>query len=94
MNKKLFLFDWLTFLVYVVLSLFGILNIYSSTFSESEVFFNYSSPAFRQFLFMIISIFIGVLIINFNTNFFQQFSSLIYIFSIILLLGLFIFGRL
>mgnify|MGYP001156931209 FL=1 len=93
MNKKLFLFDWLTFLVYVVLSLFGILNIYSSTFSESEVFFNYSSPAFRQFLFMIISIFIGVLIINFNTNFFQQFSSLIYIFSIILLLGLFIFGE-
>ena len=93
MNKKIFLFDWLTFSIYLILSLFGILNIYSSTFSESEDFFNFSSPAFRQFLFMILSVFIGVLIINFNSNFFQQFSNLIYIFSIILLLGLFILGE-
>ena len=91
--KKIYLFDWLTFSIYLLLSIFGILNIYSSTFSESEDFFNFSSPAYRQFLFMILSIFIGILIININYNFFQQFSSLIYIISIILLLGLFIFGE-
>ena len=91
--KKIYLFDWLTFSIYLLLSIFGILNIYSSTFSESEDFFNFSSPAYRQFLFMILSIFIGILIININYNFFQQFSSLIYIVSIILLLGLFIFGE-
>ncbi|MDG2396785.1 MAG: rod shape-determining protein RodA [Flavobacteriaceae bacterium] len=92
MNKKNFLFDWGSFLLYFLLVVFGLVNIYSSTYNENSSLFNFSIPIGKQFIFLIISIFSAIIILSINSKFFERFSSLIYLISILLLIGLFIFG--
>ena len=93
MNKT-FRIDWITVIIYFLLVTTGILNIFSSTYDIDS--FNYISAnnlAFKQFLFFIFSLISGILILIAPSKFFIRFSSLIYLFSILLLLGLFAFGN-
>jgi len=93
MNKKIFLFDWVSLILCFVLIIFGLTNIYSSTYTEDSSLFNFSIPVGKQFLFLIISSIISIIILFINSKFFEQFSSIIYFISIILLIGLFLFGK-
>jgi rod shape determining protein RodA len=91
---KTFRIDWVTVVIYFLLVTTGILNIFSSTYDiESFNYVSYDSLAFKQFVFLILSLVSGVLILIAPSKFFQKFSSLIYLFSILLLIGLFAFGN-
>ena len=93
MNKT-FRLDWITIIIYFLLVTAGISNIFSSTYDINS--FSYISAdnlAFKQFLFFIFSLISGILILIAPSKFFLRFSSLIYLFSILLLLGLFAFGN-
>ena len=93
MNKT-FRIDWLTVVIYFLLVTTGILNIFSATYSsEGFSYFNYDNLAFKQCVFFIFSLVSGVLILIAPSKFFQRFSSLIYLFSLLLLIGLFAFGN-
>jgi rod shape determining protein RodA len=72
---------------------FGIVNIYSSTFSESFIsIFDSSTVVGKQIIFLIASSITFIIIIFTKSNFFDRVSPLLYFTSIILLLSLFIFG--
>ncbi len=81
-------------LVYSILVSFGILNVYSATFSEtSGGLFDLTQAIGKQVFFLIFSIFIGIIILSINSKFFEQFALLGYFISILLLVGLFVFGK-
>ncbi len=95
MNKSIFFrLDWLLLVVYFALISFGILNVYSATFNEtSRGMFDLTQAIGKQFFFLIFSMFTGIIILSINSKFFEQFSLLGYFISILLLAGLFIFGK-
>lgn len=93
MNKT-FRIDWITVIIYFLLVTTGISNIFSSTYDiDSFSYISADNLAFKQFLFFIFSLISGILILIAPSKFFLRFSSLIYLFSILLLLGLFVFGN-
>lgn len=74
--------DKLSIFIYLAISLFAVANIYSVDESLGE----------KQLVFFCISLVMGVLIFSMRTKFFENFSSIIYILGILLLVGLFPFG--
>ena len=92
--NKIFRIDWITIIIYFLLVSAGIINIFSSTYDTNDLsYISLDNLAFKQFIFFIFSLISGILILVAPTKFFQRFSSLIYLFSITLLLGLFAFGN-
>ena len=92
--NKIFRIDWITIIIYFLLVSAGIINIFSSTYDTNGYsYISLDNLAFKQFIFFIFSLISGILILVAPSKFFQRFSSLIYLFSIILLLGLFAFGN-
>jgi rod shape determining protein RodA len=86
--------DWLTVFIYTALVLIGWVNIYSSTFTEAEPsIFNFSTLHGKQLFFIGASLVSVVIILSMETSFYERFSSVFYIVSMILLLGLFVFGK-
>ena len=93
MNRSLYRMDWLTLLIYLLLVGFGLVNIYSATFKgEATSLFNFSEPIGKQMLFFILSLISGTVLLFTQPKFFERFSSLLYALTILLLLGLFVFG--
>ena len=93
-NNIIYRLDWLLILVYLLLVSFGIINVYSATYSETlDGFFDVSQPVGKQVFFLVFSFFIGIIILSVNSKFFEQFALVGYFVTIILLLGLFIFGK-
>lgn len=94
MNKfNLIKIDWISISVLSILISLGLGNIYSSSQAyllDSLISIN---PFTKQLLFVLISIFIFLLVQLLPINFFVKYSSILYIFSILSLVGLFIFGN-
>ncbi|WP_299710595.1 rod shape-determining protein RodA [uncultured Tenacibaculum sp.] len=86
--------DWLTILLYTILVFFGWLNIYaaSSTGNEADIF-SFSTRYGKQLIFIVLSAPLIVLILFLNSKFYEQFASLIYIFSLVLLAGVLVLGK-
>ena len=86
-------YDLISIISYCLLVTFGIVNIYSSTFSESFIsIFDSSTVVGKQIIFLIVTSITFIIIIFTKSNFFDRVSPLLYFTSIILLLSLFIFG--
>lgn len=86
--------DWLTVLFYLLLVAIGWLNIYSSTFTESSSsIFDFSQLYGKQLIFIGLSLISIVAILALEASFYERFSSVLYIISMVLLLGLFVFGK-
>ena len=86
--------DWLAVLFYLLLVAIGWLNIYSSTFSESDSsIFDFGTLHGKQLFFIGASLASIVILLALEANFYERFSSLLYLISMILLLGLFVFGK-
>ncbi len=81
-------------LLYILLVGFGWMNIYaaSSTDSSREVF-DFSTKYGKQLVFICLSIPVIIFILFFNSKFYEQFSSVLYILSLVLLAGVFVFGK-
>ena len=95
MSKNIFFrLDWLSIFIFLLLVSFGILSIYSTTFSEIQMsIFNWSAPAGKQFLIFMFCLFLLPLILLVNSNVFEHLSSIFYALSLLTLLGLFVFGK-
>jgi len=86
--------DWLTVLMYLVLITMGWVNIYSSTFTEADLsIFDFSTLHGKQIFFIGIAFVTIIVILALEANIYERFSSILYIIAILLLLGLFLFGK-
>ena len=86
--------DWIIISIYFMLVGFGVGNILSSSISGEEIYlFDFTKLYGKQFIYACISVFIGFIAISIDVKFFERFSSIFYIISIIILLGLFFFGK-
>jgi len=86
--------DWTLILLYSILVLFGWLNIYSASYDGTErEILNLSTKYGKQLVWIALSIPLIITILFFNSKFYQQFSSLLYIGSLLSLIGLFLFGK-
>jgi rod shape determining protein RodA len=74
--------------------LIGWSNIYSSTFTETQdTLFDFSTLHGKQLFFIGVSLVAILVIMALEVNFYERFSSVFYLFSIVSLLGLFVFGK-
>lgn len=86
--------DWLTVLIYLSLVLIGWSNIYSSTFTEEQnSLFEFGTLHGKQLFFIGVSFVAIILVMSIEVNFYERFSSVFYLISILTLLGLFVFGK-
>lgn len=86
--------DWISVLIYLALVFIGWSNIYSSTFTESQTsLFDFGTLHGKQLFFIGVSFVAIILVMALEVNFYERFSSVFYLFSILTLLGLFIFGK-
>jgi rod shape determining protein RodA len=87
-------FDWVLIVLYLALISIGWVNIYSASYDPTvESFFSLENLYSKQLLWILL----GFLIISFmlflESKFFERFSSVIYIASLLSLLLLFVFGK-
>jgi rod shape determining protein RodA len=79
--------DWLTLLLYFVFIGWGLVCIYASVYKDTHpLIYDQSMNYGRQFVWMGISIFVGVLILLIDEKFFYAFAYPIYVITILLLL--------
>ena len=87
-------FDWISIFIYLILIVFGWANIYSASLGNTPgSFFDLDQPYGKQALFVILSILLIIIILSIEAKFYQRFSSIIYIISLLSLAGLFVFGK-
>ena len=86
-----FKFDWPTIIIYLLLVVFGWLNILSASHTgETLNYFDFSQPYGKQLIFIILSVILIILILSIDAKFYERFSSIIYLASMLLLVGLII----
>lgn len=86
--------DWISVLLCCALIGFGWGNIYSSTVVDTDApLWNLSTSYGKQLVFITISFFTVVVLFLLQTKLIERFSSLVYLLTIILLIGLFPFGK-
>ncbi len=86
--------DWISVLLCCALIGFGWGNIYSSTVVDTDApLWNLSTSYGKQLVFITISFFAVVVLFLLQTKLIERFSSLVYLLTIILLIGLFPFGK-
>jgi len=85
--------DWISILSFGLLILLGLGNIFSSSQAYSLDSIFSLNPFSKQLIFVILSIFIFVFVQLLPINFFIKYSSILYVFSILTLLGLFFIGK-
>ncbi len=94
LGKRQTKFDWLTIIFYVSLVAIGWVNIYSASLNDSaNGFFDMSQVYTKQLLFISLSFFLILFILAIDAKFYERFASVIYIVSLVSLLGLFVFGN-
>ena len=92
-NNIFFGIDWLLVLFFTLLVGFGWINIYAASYTDESVqAFDFSSKYGKQLLWILFSIPLIILILFINAKFYQRFSSIFFILSLLTLIGLFLFG--
>ena len=86
--------DWLLVLCYFLLIFVGWLNIYSATITNEDIsIINFSTEYGKQLVWICLSIPIILLILLFEAKFYEKYASLIYLVSLLFLVGLFVVGK-
>ena len=86
--------DFTLVFLYLFLMSFGWLNIYAASRTTEDVeLLNFSTKYGKQLIFICLTFPLIVVILFFNSKFYEKFSSVFYIISILSLLGLFVFGK-
>lgn len=94
LGKRKTRFDWLTIIFYAALVGIGWVNIYSASLNDSTAgFFDMSQIYTKQLLFIFLSLFLILFILAIDAKFYERFASIIFIVSLLSLLGLFVFGK-
>lgn len=72
----------------------GWINIYSASLSENaQGYFDFSQIYGKQMMWIGLSIILIIFVLAIESKFYERFASVIYIVSLVSLLGLFVFGR-
>jgi len=88
--------DWITIGIYIALVIMGWLNIYSSSLSsiaEETSIFDFTQIYGKQFMFIILSFPLILIVLSVDGKFYEKFSSVIYVVGLLSLAGLFVFGK-
>ena len=92
-NNIFFGIDWLLVLFFTLLVGFGWINIYAASYTDENIHaFDFSSKYGKQLLWILFSIPLIILILFINAKFYQRFSSIFFILSLLTLIWLFLFG--
>ena len=89
-----FKIDWVTIILFLLLVGFGWLNIFSASLSgEVSSYFDMSQPYGKQLVFILFTVVLIILVLSIEAKFYERFASIIYLVSLLSLLGLFLFGK-
>tara|TARA_R110002049_G_scaffold309051_3_gene516222 strand:- start:6107 stop:7384 length:1278 start_codon:yes stop_codon:yes gene_type:complete len=93
-TNRYFKFDWITIILFLLLVGFGWLNIISASHTGDTIdYFDFSQSYGKQLVFIFLTFGLIVLILSIEAKFYERFSSVIYIISMVSLVGLFVFGK-
>ena len=86
--------DTMSIVLYLILILFGLLNIYASQYNEDLIFsLNMTTKYGKQLFFIIISIFLAFLMLIIDWKVYFSVSYVVYFMTILLLIGVLFFGE-
>lgn len=86
--------DWLLIFIYMLLIGFGWMNIYAaSTTPDANGLFDFTTRYGKQLIWIALCPPIVIIILFFNSKFYEQFASIFYFISLLALLLLFVFGK-
>lgn len=87
--------DVITILIYLALVAFGWVNIFSTTYDADSYtgLFDISRSYGKQFIFILVGLVLIALTLSVNTKSYERFSSIIYVISLLSLVGLFVAGK-
>ncbi|WP_055444394.1 rod shape-determining protein RodA [Lacinutrix himadriensis] len=89
-----FKFDWVTIILFLILVVFGWMNILSASHTGITIdYTNFSQPYGRQLIFIGLTLILIIFILSIDAKFYERFASLIFIVSMLSLVGLFLFGK-
>ena len=92
-NKFLLKFDWYTFLVYFALVTIGLINIFSIGHTQDESMLSLNHTFGKQLFFVLLSIGLIFFLQFPKVKVYERYSSIFYLITLTLLIGLFIFGK-
>ncbi len=86
--------DWITIILFLLLVGFGWVNILSAS-HQGEVtnYFDMDQPFGKQALFIVLTVGLIILTLAIEAKFYERFASIIYLVSLLSLVGLFFFGK-
>ena len=95
MSRNLILekFDLLSIILVSILTISGLINIYSTTYVSGSEMLSLGNPFGKQLLFVFFSIILFWTILFLKGKLFQQYSSLLYLFMAITLILVLFFGN-
>ncbi|MCK5637938.1 MAG: rod shape-determining protein RodA [Flavobacteriaceae bacterium] len=86
--------DWPIIIMYLIFIFLGWVSIYTATYSDTEYeIFDFSTKYGKQFIWILLSFVLIIVILAIDKKFYEQFSGVFYIVSILSLIGLFLFGK-
>ncbi|WP_291116424.1 rod shape-determining protein RodA [Flavobacterium sp. UBA6135] len=85
--------DWISILIYGLLVILGWMNIYSSSLPIEAASFDMAEIYGRQLIFIILTIPLIIIILSIDAKIYEKFAFVFYIIGILLLVGLFVFGK-
>ena len=86
--------DWLSVIIYTALLIMGWLNIYSSSLPiETSNVFDFGEFYGKQLLFIIFTVPLIIVVLSVDGKFYEKYATIIFAISLVLLAGLFLFGK-
>lgn len=86
--------DWVTIFLFLLLVTIGWVNIYSATLTDdTNSILDFSQLYGKQLFFIGVSLVTVVIVLALEASLYERFASILYIIMIVLLLGLFVFGK-
>lgn len=93
-NRTIANLDWISILLWLVMMVFGWMNIYSANIMEADGgMFDLSQRFGKQFIWIGASIVLAMLLLALDAKFYIHFSYILYIFLLGVLLAVLVFGR-
>lgn len=92
--SRYYKFDWITILLFLLLVGFGWLNIVSASHSGDTIdYFDFTQPYGKQLMYILFTFGLIIIILAIESKFYERFSSVIFVISMLSLVGLFVFGK-
>jgi len=85
--------DWISIMLYFILVIMGWLNIFSTSIPLEFTSFDFGDYYGKQLIFILLTIPLIIILLTIDAKIYENFSLFFYGLSIILLLGLFVFGK-